>query len=789
MKNQVERVKIHITGVVQGVGFRPFIYQLANHFGLKGWVLNASDGVWIDVEGAVSQVDGFIRAIPEKAPPRARIENISLEKLEPKGFEKFEIRKSRSEEGKFLLISPDIATCRECVKELFDPRDRRYRYPFINCTNCGPRFTIIEDIPYDRPKTTMKKFPMCPQCEKEYHDPMNRRFHAQPNACPVCGPSLILIKRTGGKGQKERFKDYGVEGFVEGWEEVRGDPIKEVVKALKAGQIVAIKGLGGFHLACDATNNEAVKLLRERKKRPGKPFAIMVKDVDAVKEICEVSLVEEALLTSSETPIVLLLKKKDIPIAEEVAPNNNYLGVMVPYTPLHHLILRDSAMSLIMTSGNLSEEPIACQNDEALRRLGRLADLFLLHNRDIYSRYDDSVARVFERKPMLIRRARSYAPYPIPLPYQSRSILAVGPELKNTFCLTKENYAFVSQHIGDMENEETFEHYQKTIELYKDLFRIEPEIVAYDLHPDYLSTKYALELDLPQVGVQHHHAHVVGAMAENNYLKPVIGFSFDGTGFGTDGTIWGGEVLLATVSDFKRLAHFGYVPLPGGEASIKKPWRMALSYLLATFGKDWRSLKIDFVNRVPESEAKIVEAQIEKGINSPLTSSCGRLFDAVSSLIGVRDVAYYEAQAAIEMEMAADERAEGVYEYEMVSKSGQEVEQLGAEGSLIIDFKPLIKGIVADLEKGLEAKLIAGKFHNTIASLILELAQVFSEKASLKTVALSGGVFQNYLLLGKVIPRLRKVGLRPLIKRRVPVNDGGISLGQAVVAHFKMVKD
>lgn len=787
VKNQVERAKIHITGVVQGVGFRPFIYQLANQFGLKGWVLNASDGVWIEVEGTSAQVDSFVKAIPEKAPPRARIENITLEKLKPKGFKTFEIWKSHSEEGKFLLISPDIATCQDCVIELFDPQDCRYRYPFINCTNCGPRFTIIEDIPYDRPKTTMKKFLMCSQCEREYHDPMNRRFHAQPNACPVCGPSLFLIKRTGSGSLKGRFKDFGVGSFIEGWEEVKGDPIKEAVKALRSGQIVAIKGLGGFQLACDATNNAAVKLLRERKKRLGKPFAIMVKDIEAVKEICEVSPEEEALLASPEAPIVLLLKKKSIPIVEEVAPNNNYLGVMVPYTPLHYLVLQDSAMSLIMTSGNLSEEPIACQNDEALRRLGHLADLFLLHNRDIYSRYDDSVARIFEAKPMLIRRARSYAPYPIPLPYQSRSILAVGAELKNTFCLTKENYAFVSQHIGDMVNEETFKHFQKTIELYKNLFRIEPEIVAYDFHPEYLSTKYALELGLPQVGVQHHHAHIVGAMVENNYLESVIGFSFDGTGFGTDGAIWGGEVLLATVSEFKRLAHFSYVPLPGGEASIKKPWRMALSYLLATFGQEWRSLKIDFVNRVPGGEAKIVEAQIEKGLNSPPTSSCGRLFDAVSALIGIRDVAYYEAQAAIEMEMAADGSIEGRYEFELISESREKTVQLGEGEGIVIGFKPLIKGIVADLEKGLEVSLIAGKFHNTITALILELAQVFSQKTGLKTVALSGGVFQNYLLLKKVVPQLRKIGLRPLIKRRIPVNDGGISLGQAVVAHFKTV--
>ncbi len=777
MKKEIERKKIHITGVVQGVGFRPFIYQLAHAHHLKGWVLNASDGVWFEVEVEREKVKNFIESIPVKAPPRARIENIKITNLPPSGYKTFEIKKSEEEKGKFILVSPDIATCKLCVKELFDRKDRRYHYPFINCTNCGPRFTIIEDIPYDRPKTTMKKFPMCPQCEKEYHDPLNRRFHAQPNACPACGPSLFLVKRRISPLRKrnEKFKKYGIEKEEKAWEEENENPIKKTIKALKEGKIVAIKGLGGFHLACDATNNEAVKLLRERKKRPGKPFAIMVKDIDAVKEICEVSEEEEKLLSSPECPIVLLKKRKDIPIAFEVAPHNNYLGVMIPYTPLHHLILKKSEMFLVMTSGNISEEPIACENEEALIRLGDLADLFLLHDRDIYSRYDDSVARIFEKKPMLIRRARGYAPYPIHLPYKSQEILAVGPELKNTFCLTKENYAFISQHIGDMENEETLEHFQKTLELYKKLFRIKPQVVAYDLHPEYLSTKFAQDLDLPKVGVQHHHAHIVGAMIENKHLDPLIGFSFDGTGFGTDGKIWGGEVILSHLDKFERLAHFEYVPLPGGEASIKKPWRMALSYLISAFGKDWRNLPIDFLHRIPKGEAKIVEKQIERGINSPLTSSCGRLFDAVSSLIGVRDVASYEAQAAIEMEMISSETEE-YYQFEIE----------GDSFPYRVNTVKIIKQIVDDLIKGVRQEEIAGKFHQTIVRIILELSHFLSKEKGVKTLALAGGVFQNFELLKRCVPTFRKEGFKVLLKRNVPVNDGGVSLGQAVVAHFKL---
>jgi hydrogenase maturation protein HypF len=777
MRKGIERKKIHITGVVQGVGFRPFIYQLAHTHHLKGWVLNASDGVWIEVEGERERVKKFTEEIPTKAPPRARIENIDITDLPPFGYEAFEIRKSEEEKEKFILVSPDIATCELCVKELFDKKDRRYQYPFINCTNCGPRFTIIEDIPYDRPKTTMKKFPMCPDCEREYHDPLNRRFHAQPNACPICGPSLFLIKkRTHPPGKESgKFKKYGIEEEERNWKEVQGDPIEKAIEALREGKIVAIKGLGGFHLACDATNNEAVKLLRKRKRRPGKPFAIMVKDVETVKEICEVSLEEESLLNSPECPIVLLKKRRGIPIAFEVAPYNNYLGVMIPYTPLHHLILKKSQMFLIMTSGNISEEPIASENKEALRRLGNLADLFLLHDRDIYSRYDDSVVRIFEGKPMLIRRARGYAPYPIHLPYKSQEILAVGPELKNTFCLTKENYAFISQHIGDMENEETFEHFQKTIELYKRLFRIKPQVVAYDLHPEYLSTKFAQELELPKVGVQHHHAHIVGAMIENKHLDPVIGFSFDGTGFGTDGKIWGGEVIFSQLKDFERLAHLKYIPLPGGEASIKKPWRMALSYLIFAFGKEWENLPIDFPHRIPKKEAKIVEQQIEKGINSPLTSSCGRLFDAVSSLIGVRDVAHYEAQAAIEMEMISNE-TEDYYHFQ-INKN---------EVPYVINTVEIVKQIVEDLIKGVSQREIAGKFHQTMVKIILELAHLLSKEKGVKTLALAGGVFQNFELLKRCVPTLRKNGFKVLLKRNIPVNDGGVSLGQAAVAHFKL---
>ncbi|MBT9160244.1 MAG: Carbamoyltransferase HypF [Dehalococcoidia bacterium] len=560
-----------VRGVVQGVGFRPFIFRLAHEHGLTGWVRNTSSEVDIEVEG--EKVELFLADLEAKAPPMARIERVTTTIHPPKGYTEFVIEDSLANVGEYQLVSPDIATCRECQNEILSPDDRRYRYPFTNCTNCGPRFTIIEDIPYDRARTTMHHFRMCPQCQREYDNPLNRRFHAQPNACPRCGPHLTLVDNGGNPV-------------------ICDDPVVATADLLKQGRIVAIKGLGGFLLACDATNPQTVNLLRDRKRRPGKPFAVMVPTMEDAKRHCIVSPEEEKLLESYQCPIVLI-EKSDSPIenwklkiATEVAPGIKYLGIMLPYTPLHHLLLREVGLPLIMTSGNLSEEPIARDNDESLRRLRDIADYFLLHNRDIHSRYDDSVYIVEGGSPRAVRRARGYAPYPIFLPFKTRQILACGAEEKNTFCLTRENHAFVSQHVGDMENEETLEQFESTIELYQRLFRIQPEVVAHDMHPEYLATKYALELaerepDLELVPVQHHHAHVVSCLVENGATGPVIGVAFDGTGYGTDGTIWGGEFLIADWSGFERVGHLEYIPMPGGAAAIKKPYRMALSYLFS----------------------------------------------------------------------------------------------------------------------------------------------------------------------------------------------------------------
>jgi hydrogenase maturation protein HypF len=811
------RRHILVKGVVQGVGFRPFIYQLANQYKLAGWVLNSSEGVVIEAEGNLNKVEAFIQDIKLKAPPLAKIESIKAEDIVPDGSAKFEIKHSVSEAGKFILVSPDIATCDDCLRELFDPQDRRYRYPFINCTNCGPRFTIIEDIPYDRPKTTMKKFKMCPDCQREYDDPANRRFHAQPNACPLCGPSLELranrrlLENSANEVQQdsrgsstklspaprtvypaeieEEFPSLGCD-----------DPIKETIKLLKAGKIVAIKGLGGFHLACDAENEEVVEKLRRRKHRYGKPLAIMLADIEAVREHCCLSHEEIKVLLSPQRPIVLLRRKEKSTVAPSVAPVNNYLGVMLPYTPLHHLLLKESGMALVMTSGNLSEEPIAMENQEALIRLKEIADYFLLHNRDIYSRYDDSVVRVFEHNMIFIRRARSFAPYPIHLPFQAKQILATGPEQKNTFCLTKENYAFLSQHIGDMENFETLEHFKTTLQLYKKLFRIEPEIVAYDLHPEYLATKFAHELTgVKLIGVQHHHAHIVSCLVEHNFKEPVIGVSFDGTGFGPDGTIWGGEFLIADWKNFQRVGHLRYVPMPGGELAIKRPYRMALSYLLSFCSENLEDLSLELLARISSEEIALVKQQIIKSINSPLTSSCGRLFDAIASLVGVRDIVAYEGQAAIELEMIANERIKESYPFKI--KRGEEVLATGSKlmtkgklvsgnrrlktnSSLIVDTEPIIQGVILDLQKGIDKSIIAGKFHQTVVNFISQVCCRLREKTGIKTVALSGGVFQNMILAQKSKELLEKEGFTVLYQKQVPCNDGGISLGQVTVANF-----
>ena len=754
----LELLRISVRGVVQGVGFRPFVYQLATKHNLKGWVCNTSGDVKIEVEGERRALDRFLDELVSLAPPLARLEDVSVTSHAPQGYSRFEIRHSIAEEGKYQLVSPDIATCKPCLGEVLAPGDRRYRYPFTNCTNCGPRFTIIEDIPYDRPKTTMRSFKMCPQCQSEYDDPMDRRFHAQPNACPSCGPSLKLVDGAGNPVPCD-------------------DALAAAARFLKEGKVLAIKGLGGFLLACDASSDKAVKLLRERKRRPFKPLAIMVSTLEEVRKHCLVSEKEEELLTSPQCPIVLLRRKEGSPVSPSVAPNLKYLGVMLPYTPLHHVLLRETGLPLVMTSGNLSEEPIAKDNDEALRRLKGIPDYFLLHNRDIYSRYDDSVAVVELNKPQIVRRARGYAPYPVHLAFKSKQVLACGAELKNTFCLTKDNYAFVSQHIGDLENLETMEHFEATLELYQKLFRIEPEVVAYDMHPEYLSTKYAKSLgdkhkELKLVPVQHHHAHVVSCMVENGVEDKVIGVSFDGTGYGSDGRIWGGEFLIADYKGFERVGHLEYVPLPGGAAAIEWPNRMAISYLLTLLGKNALTLDLAFLKEVSSLELELIKKQLEKGINSPLTSSCGRLFDAVSALIGIRGKIDYEAQAAIEMEMAADESEHGSYPFTIVEKDGVNIVRLDG----------LFRAIVQDVENNVSQSKIAMKFHRTMAEMVVQMCRRLAKVSGINRVALSGGVFQNRLLLRLTVAALEKAGFEVLTHSKVPTNDGGVSLGQAVIA-------
>jgi hydrogenase maturation protein HypF len=760
-ENSKLRRSFELKGIVQGVGFRPFVYGLAHKYSLQGWVKNSSAGVYLEVEGPPPAIEQFTEQLPLQAPPRSRIESLKFVDLPPMGLHGFEIQESQEEEGQYQLISPDIATCTACQEEIQTPSDRRYRYPFTNCTNCGPRFTIIKDIPYDRPKTTMARFRMCPECRREYEDPADRRFHAQPNACPACGPKLQLNDPEGNPIPTP-------------------DPISSAIRLLKEGRILAIKGLGGFLLACDARDPSAVETLRQRKNRPDKPFAVMLPDLSSVQEHCRIQPEEEKLLLSAESPIVLLPWKRDSSIAQAVAPRQRYLGVMLPYTPLHHLLMKESGMALVMTSGNRSEEPIAKDNEEARIRLQGIADAYLLHDRDIYVQYDDSVIAVVKGQTHVLRRARGFAPFPVRLSFSTRPILACGGELKNTFCLTRDDYAFVSQHIGDMENLETLEHFQRTVEIYRKLFRIQPEAVAYDLHPEYLSTKFALAMPGKKVGVQHHFAHLAGCLAENGEEGPAIGLSFDGLGYGTDGALWGGEFLVGDFRSFRRKAHFEYLPVPGGEAAIRHPWRMALSYVYCLLGKE-RLLKVlpRFAQAVQQSgpgeeKIRIILQQIDRRMNCPPTSSCGRLFDGVSALLGLCPSISFEGQAAMELEMIADEHENGIYGFFTDREGDKEVIRLG----------PLMDGVLRDLESGVPLSRISGKFHNTLVKIGVTLCRKIRDEGGPEKVALSGGVFQNRLLLERMKSSLESSGFKVLVHRQVPCNDGGLSLGQAVIANF-----
>jgi len=775
-------LSIHVSGIVQGVGFRPFVYGLATRLALTGWVRNTSAGVDIEVNGPPEGLERFVRALQEEAPALARIDDLAVTARSPNGSVAFEILHSQALVGDYQPISPDVGICPDCLRELFDPADRRYRYPFINCTNCGPRFTIIGDIPYDRPQTTMAGFPMCPACRAEYTNPLDRRFHAQPIACPVCGPHVWLE----GGHQRAAGLDQALAGE---------EAIQAAQGLLREGKIVAVKGLGGFHLACDAENPDAVAELRRRKLRVDKPFALMAPDVAAVAEHCFLSEAERELLESRNRPIVILHRRPASTISPQVASRQQTLGMMLPYTPLHYLLFsaahppdaqpgRESRpLILVMTSGNLREEPIAASNDEARCRLALLADAFLMHDRPIQTRCDDSVMRALETPhgarhasiTLPLRRSRGYAPFPVRLPWESPPLLAVGAELKNTFCITRDRYAFLSHHIGDMENYETLRSFQDGVAHLERLFRIRPQALAYDLHPNYLATRYALERSqrdcIPAVGVQHHHAHVAACMVENGLAgeRAVIGVAFDGTGYGDDGAIWGGEFLIADYTGYQRPFHLAYTPLPGGDAAVRKPGRAALAYLWQS-GLEWQP-ELACVLALSPQERAVLLAQLERRLNTPLTSSMGRLFDAVSALVGVRQQVNYEAQAAIELEALADPDESMPYPFD--------IKPNGA-----IDPGPLLAAILSDLKNAAPVQKIAARFHNGVAGMVYNVCSLLRDTYGLSEVALSGGVWQNVTLLRKSLQLLEQGGFAVYVHRRAPPNDGGLALGQAAIVSY-----
>jgi hydrogenase maturation protein HypF len=829
--SDVTRVWVRVTGTVQGVGFRPFVYSLAARLGLSGFVGNDSEGVFAEVEGARAAVTEFLDAVRRDAPPLARIDQVVAGEMQPYGRPGFTIAPSAPGARRTALVSADSAMCADCLAELRDPGDRRHAYPFINCTNCGPRFTIVTDVPYDRRSTTMAPFAMCERCAAEYHDPANRRFHAQPVCCPACGPRLRLRGRGGSPL-------------------ATGDPLAAAAALLRDGRVLAVKGLGGYHLAVDAASEAAAAALRARKHREDKPFAVMAAGLAAARRLCDVDETAAALLTGPRRPIVLLPRRPGT-VAAAVAPGNRQLGVMLPYTPLHHLLLEAVGGPIVLTSGNLSDEPIAYRDEDAFTQLAEIADAFLTHDRAIHIRTDDSVVRVWggaagsglaergaagsglaergaagsglaergaagsglaergaagsglaergaagsglaergaagsglaERgaagsgltepcgRETVIRRSRGYVPEPISLRARlRRPVLACGAELKNTFCLAKQDRAVVSHHIGDLENAATLRSFTEGIAHFGRLFGIEPELVAYDLHPEYLSTKYALDLDMDSCGVQHHHAHIASCLADNGHDGPVIGVAFDGTGYGTDGTLWGGEFLVADLAGFERAGHLAPVPVPGGAAAIRQPWRMAAAYLRAAFpGGPPAGLGVIKRN---ERNWAAVTTMAERGINAPLSSSAGRLFDAVAALLSVRDTINYEGQAAVELEQLADPGETLTYGCEITG-----------QGPFLIEATGLVRAVTGELAEGTPAPLIAARFHNGIAALIEQGCVLARERHGLDTVALSGGVFQNLLVTERAAARLEERGFRVLLHSRVPCNDGGISLGQAVVA-------
>jgi hydrogenase maturation protein HypF len=760
----IQRVRISIRGAVQGVGFRPFVYRLASELKMPGWVSNSPQGVFIEVEGERPELEEFVLRLSREKPPRCFIQSLEFSYLDAVHFNRFEIRESVASGGRSAVVLPDIAVCDECMSEVSDPENRRYRYPFTNCTNCGPRFSIIEALPYDRANTTMRAFRMCAECLREYQDPTNRRFHAQPNACPACGPHLELLDRAGAKLA------------------LRDQALTRAAGAIREGRIVAVKGLGGFHLMTDAGAEDAVRRLRERKHREEKPFALMFPSLNAIKAECRVAPLEERLLLSPESPIVLLRRAQtgaasSTAIAPSVAPRNPYLGVMLPYTPLHHLLMQEAGKPVVATSGNLSDEPICTDEAEALQRLGGIADLFLIHDRPIARHVDDSIVRVLLDRELLVRRARGYAPLPVRLGCTAPPILAVGAHLKNTVALTVGNDIFLSQHIGDLENREAVDAFHGVIHSFRSLYETAPVQLAADLHPEYISSKFAAGGGLPVTAVQHHFAHIAACMAENELEGRVLGVAWDGTGLGLDGTIWGGEFLLADEGSFRRFATFRRFRLPGGERAIREPRRTALGALYAILG-DSACERTDLVpiRSFSPAELRVLLRMISGGVNSPLTSSAGRLFDAVAALTGLCERTSYEGQAAMELEFSIEEDAAGD-SYPFVLNQRTE-----SDGSPLLEFdwEPIIRAIMADLAEGARRGVIARRFHNTLVEGILAVAH----RAGEPRVVLSGGCFQNRYLAEHAVLRLEREGFRPYWHQRIPPNDGGIAAGQAfAVAH------
>jgi hydrogenase maturation protein HypF len=767
----IVRLRITIRGAVQGVGFRPFIYRLAQELTINGWINNSPQGVFIEVEGKLEKLKKFLLRIETDKPPRSSIQSLESIYLDPVGYKKFEIRSSEVTGKKVALVLPDIATCPDCIKEIFDPKNRRFHYPFTNCTNCGPRFSIIDALPYDRANTTMKKFKMCDLCRAEYENPLNRRFHAQPNACPVCGPQLELWNHKG----EILSSNY--------------QALRQVADAIRRGKIVAVKGIGGFHLMVDARKEKAVTRLRRLKAREEKPFALMYPSLKLIKQHCEVSKLEARLLLSPESPIVLLKHRpacqrtgsecRASEIAQSVAPGNPNLGVLLPYTPLHHLLMVELGFPIVATSGNLSDEPICTDEYEALERLGEIADLFLVHNRPIARHVDDSIVRLVMSRELVLRRARGYAPLPVHLKESLPPVLAVGAHLKNAIAIALDKDVFISQHIGDLDTGPAFDAFNEVVKSFEKLYEFKPEKVICDSHPDYVSTRFAEKSGLPVIQVQHHYAHVLSGMAENEITGSVLGVSWDGTGYGLDHTIWGGEFLKINESGFERVAHFRTFQLPGGEIAIKEPRRSALAVLYEIFGdKVFTMKKLEPIKAFSVKEFRVLKMMLKQKVNSPIASSVGRLFDAVASIIGLRHKMRFEGQAAMELEFVlAGFKSDDNYQFILNSPTEM------TKGAIIIDWSSIILELLKDKQCKIPVGKISAKFHNSLAEIIVAVARQIGEEK----VILTGGCFQNKYLTERAIIRLRKNGFRPYWHQRVPPNDGGIALGQAVAGLFQKV--